>query len=43
MIAAFEHDVNLGTGRKVALFDPAIAARGLRARGLFYLRGSERM
>ncbi len=43
VIAAFEHDVNLGTQRKVALFDPAIAARGLRNRGLFYLRGSERM
>ena len=43
VIAAFEHDVNLGTERKVALFDPAIAARGLRERGLFYLRGSERM
>ena len=43
VIAAFEHDVNLGTERKVALFDPEIAARGLRERGLFYLRGSERM
>ena len=43
VISAFEHDVNLGTQRKVALFDPAIAARGLRERGLFYLRGSERM
>jgi hypothetical protein len=43
VISAFEHDVNLGTERKVALFDPAIAAAGLRERGLFYLRGSERM
>ena len=43
VIAAFEHDVNLGTARKVALFDPAIAAKGLRERGLFYLRGAERM
>ena len=43
VIAAFEHDVNLGTQRKVPLFDPAVAARGLRERGLFYLRGAERM
>ena len=43
VIAAFEHDVNLGTERKVALFDSAIAATSLRERGLFYLRGSERM
>ena len=43
VLAAFEHDVNLGTERKVALFDPAVATRGLRQRGLFYLNGCERM
>ncbi|MFM9977349.1 MAG: HAD family hydrolase [Sphingomonadaceae bacterium] len=39
----FQHDVNLGVGDTVALFDPAIARRGLRQRGLFYMRGAERM
>ncbi|NWN13516.1 hypothetical protein GY655_27600, partial [Escherichia coli] len=27
----------------VSLFDPAIARRGLRQRGLFYMQGAERM
>ncbi|TXC69649.1 HAD family hydrolase [Sphingomonas ginsenosidivorax] len=39
----FQHDVNLGGGEVVPLFDRAIAQRGLRQRGLFYMRGSERM
>lgn len=43
VIESFEHDVNLGTNRTVALFDPEIAARGMRQRGLFYMKGSERM
>lgn len=43
VVAQFEHDVNLGTGHTVALFDPACANRGLRQRGLFYLNGSDRM
>ena len=43
VLAAFEHDVNLGTERKVALFDPEVARQGLRQRGLFYLGGCERM
>jgi FMN phosphatase YigB (HAD superfamily) len=43
VIASFEHDVNLGTDRTVALFDPEVADRGLRQRGLFYLNGNERM
>ncbi|CAN5518611.1 hypothetical protein BH10PSE14_BH10PSE14_24070 [soil metagenome] len=43
VLAQFQHDVNLGIDATVALFDPAIARRGLRQRGLFYLRGSERM
>jgi FMN phosphatase YigB (HAD superfamily) len=42
-LAEFEHDVNLGVDDKVALFDPAIAKRGLRQRGLFYMKGSDRM
>lgn len=43
VLAEFEHDVNLGVDNTVALFDPAIAKRGLRQRGLFYMKGSERM
>ncbi|EIZ78693.1 hypothetical protein WSK_2741 [Novosphingobium sp. Rr 2-17] len=39
----FQHDVNLGVGDTVPLFDSAIAQRGLRQRGLFYMRGAERM
>jgi len=43
VVERFQHDVNLGTARTVALFDPAVAAHGMRQRGLFYLNGSERM
>jgi FMN phosphatase YigB (HAD superfamily) len=43
VLEQFQHDVNLGVGYTVPLFDAAIARRGLRQRGLFYLRGSERM
>ena len=43
VIERFEHDVNLGSGRTVALFDPAVASQGLRQRGLFYLNGADRM
>jgi hypothetical protein len=43
VVERFQHDVNLGTDRTVALFDPKVAERGLRQRGLFYLNGSERM
>jgi FMN phosphatase YigB (HAD superfamily) len=43
VIESFRHDVNFGTERTVALFDPAAATRGLRQRGLFHVNGSERM
>ncbi len=43
VLAEFEHDINEGVDDTVALFDPAIAQRGLRQRGLFYMKGSERM
>jgi FMN phosphatase YigB (HAD superfamily) len=39
----FEHDVNLGSDRMVALFDQAHAKEGMRRRGLFYMCGSGRM
>lgn len=43
LISEFEHDVNLGVDDTVPLFDPDIARRGLRQRGLFYMKGAERM
>lgn len=43
VIERFEHDVNLGTDRHVALFSRDVAARGMRRRGLFYMKGAERM
>ncbi|HEY0043821.1 MAG TPA: HAD family hydrolase [Allosphingosinicella sp.] len=39
----FEHDINLGSDGTVALFDPAIAQTGLKRRGLFYMKGADRM
>ncbi|MHA6721141.1 HAD family hydrolase [Sphingomonas sp. RS6] len=43
VLDAFEHDINLGVDDTVSLFDPAIARRGLRQRGLFYMKGANRM
>jgi FMN phosphatase YigB (HAD superfamily) len=43
VLAGFEHDVNLGTDGTVKLFDTDVAARGLRQRGLFYMKGADRM
>lgn len=43
VLDAFEHDVNLGTEGTVALFDAQVAEEGLKRRGLFYLKGAERM
>ncbi len=43
MFEAFEHDVNLGVDQKVRLFDRSVAQHGLRQRGLFYMKGSDRM
>jgi len=40
---SFEHDVNLGTGETIALFDKGHAQKGLRQQGLFYLKGARRM
>jgi FMN phosphatase YigB (HAD superfamily) len=39
----FQHDVNLGSGETLALFEPALAEAGLRQRGLFYMKNSRRM
>jgi len=43
VLEAFEHDINLGLEGTVRLFDPAVADQGLRRRGLFYMKGAERM
>jgi FMN phosphatase YigB (HAD superfamily) len=42
-IAAFEHDVNLGTDETLDLFDTTAARRGLRQKGLFYQKSTRRM
>ncbi|GGO92489.1 HAD family hydrolase [Stakelama pacifica] len=43
VLEQFEHDVNLGGDEVVKLFDPDIAAAGLKDQGLFYLKGADRM
>ncbi|MEL6738053.1 MAG: HAD family hydrolase, partial [Pseudomonadota bacterium] len=43
VLKSFEHDVNLGSERMVALFDADDAAEQMRRRGLFYMKGSSRM
>ncbi|MEP1422151.1 MAG: HAD family hydrolase [Erythrobacter sp.] len=43
VLKAFEHDVNLGSERMVPLFDQALAKESLKRRGLFYMKGSQRM
>ncbi len=43
VLTKFQHDVNLGGDHLVPLFDREIGRRGLRERGLFYMRGSDRM
>ncbi len=43
VLKSFEHDVNLGSTRMVALFDSDDAAAQMKRRGLFYTKGSSRM
>ncbi|AQR73589.1 HAD family hydrolase [Sphingomonas sp. LM7] len=43
VLGQFEHDVNLGVDNTVALFDSEVARKGLRQRGLFYMKGADRM
>ncbi|MEO0464058.1 MAG: HAD family hydrolase [Pseudomonadota bacterium] len=43
VLKSFEHDVNLGSERMVALFDTDHAAAAMKRRGLFYMKGSSRM
>jgi len=43
VLKSFEHDVNLGSERVVPLFDADHAQKGMRRRGLFYMKGSARM
>ena len=43
LMSRFEHDANLGSDETTILFDPALAASGLRERGLFYMKNSRRL
>lgn len=43
LLAQFDHDVNLGLEAMVPLFDPDVAARGMRDHGLFYMKDADRM
>lgn len=43
VLGEFEHDINLGVDNTVALFDSEIARKGLRQRGLFYMKSANRM
>ncbi len=43
VVKNFEHDVNMGSDRMVALFDADHARDGMRRRGLFYMNGTNRM
>jgi len=43
VLGEFEHDINLGVDNTVSLFEPATARKGLRQRGLFYMKGANRM
>jgi FMN phosphatase YigB (HAD superfamily) len=42
-LKSFEHDVNWGSEEALKLFDPQIAAEGLKHWGMFYLKGAKRM
>ncbi|MEP0189708.1 MAG: HAD family hydrolase [Erythrobacter sp.] len=43
VVKSFEHDVNLGSERMVPLFDADHASAAMKRRGLFYMKGSQRM
>lgn len=43
ILERFDHDINLGSSGTVRLFDPEIASRGLRERGVFYMKSADRM
>lgn len=43
VVKSFEHDVNLGSERMVPLFDSGHASEAMKRRGLFYMKGSQRM
>lgn len=43
VLRQFEHDINLGGGETVPLFDAAMAEQGLRHEGMFYVKQAERM
>lgn len=43
LFSRFEHDVNMGTDEMVSMVDLDDASRGLRQRGLFYVKNAMRM
>jgi FMN phosphatase YigB (HAD superfamily) len=43
VLRQFEHDINLGGGETVPLFDAALAEQDLRREGMFYVKQAERM
>ena len=43
VLGEFEHDLNMGVDNTVSLFDQGIARRGLRQRGLSYMKSADRM
>lgn len=43
VLRQFEHDINLGGGETVPLFDAALAEQDLRREGMFYVKEAERM
>ena len=42
-LKSFEHDVNWGSDEALKLFDPEVAAEGLKHWGMFYMKGAKRM
>jgi FMN phosphatase YigB (HAD superfamily) len=42
-LKSFEHDVNWGSDDALKLFDPEVAAEGLKHWGMFYIKGAKRM
>jgi FMN phosphatase YigB (HAD superfamily) len=43
VLRQFDHDINLGGGETVPLFDGTLAQEELRRQGMFYIKNAERM
>ena len=42
-LKSFEHDMNWGSDEALELFNPEVAAEGLKQWGMFYIKGAKRM